>query len=87
MSVLLTAVCWLKTKLLEIEIYCVNSCEIRGKNNIFDQKMGFVNVFDGKEDVLGWLLKMKAKLISKEYKSVLTDVSRPGIVAVDAKAA
>ena len=49
--------------------------------------MGSVNVFDGKEDVLGWLLKMNTKLISKRYKSVLTDVSRPGIVAVDAKAA
>ena len=59
--------------LLEIEIYCRNSCEIRGKNNIFDQKMGFINVFDRK-DVLGWLLKMKAKLISKGYKSVLTDI-------------
>ena len=33
------------------------------------------------------LLKMKAKLISKEYKSVLTDVTRPGVVAVDARAA
>ena len=44
--------------------------------------MGFVNVFDKKEDVLGWLLKMKAKLISKGYKSVLTDVTRPGVVVV-----
>ena len=33
--------------------------------------MGSVNVFDGKEDVLRWLLKIKAKLISKGYKSVL----------------
>ena len=49
--------------------------------------MGSVNVFDGKEDVLGWLFEMKAKLISKGYKSVLTDVTRPGVVAVDAKAA
>ena len=49
--------------------------------------MGFVHVFDGKEEVLGWLLKLKAKLISKEYKSVLTDVTRPGVVAIDARAA
>ena len=49
--------------------------------------MGSVNVFDGKEDVLGWLLKMKAKLISKGYKSVLTDVTRPGVATVDARAA
>ena len=70
--------CRFETKLLEIEIYCGNSCEIRGRNNIFDQKMGSVNVFDGKEDVLGWLLKMKAKLISKGYKSVLTNITRPG---------
>ena len=49
--------------------------------------MGSVNVFDRKEDVLGWLLKMKAKLISKGYKSVLTDVTRPGVVAIDARAA
>ena len=79
--------CRFETKLLEIEIYCGNSCEIRGRNNIFDQKMGSVNVFDGKEDVLGWLLKMKAKLISKGYKSVLTDITRPGVVAIDARAA
>ena len=81
MSALLTAVCWLETKLLEIEIYCGNSCEIKGRNNIFNYKMDSVNVFDRKEDVLGWLSKMKAKLISKGYKSVLTDVTRPGIVA------
>ena len=87
MLVLLTAVYWLETKLLEIKIYCGNSCEIRGRNNIFDWKMGSVNVFDRKEDVLGWLLKIKAKLISKEYKSVLTDVIRPGVVAVDVRAA
>ena len=49
--------------------------------------MGSVNVCDGKEDVLGWLLKMKAKLINKENKSVLTDVTRPGVVAIDARAA
>ena len=49
--------------------------------------MGSVNVFDRKENVLGWLLKIKAKLISKEYKSILTDVIRPGVVAVDARAA
>jgi len=48
--------------------------------------MGSVNVFDGKEDVLGWLLKIKAKLISKGYKSVLTDVTTPGVVAVDTRA-
>ena len=80
----LSAVC----KRLEIKIYCGNSCKIRGRNNIFDQKMDSVNVFDRKEDVLGWLLKIKAKLISKGYKSVLTDVTRPGVdVAVDARAA
>jgi len=49
--------------------------------------MGSVNVFDGKEDVLGWLLKMKAKLISKGYKLVLIDANRPGVAAVDARAA
>src|ERR1700722_19125320 len=49
--------------------------------------MGSVNVFDGKEDVLGWLLKMKAKLISKGYKLVLIDANRPGVAAVDASAA
>ena len=35
----------------------------------------------------GWLLKIKPKLISKAYKSVLTDVTRLGVVAVDARAA
>ena len=49
--------------------------------------MGSVNVFDGKEDVLGWLLKIKAKLISKGYKSVLTDITKSGVVAVNARAA
>ena len=49
--------------------------------------MGSVNVFDRKEDVLGWFLKMNAKLISKGYKSVLTDVTRPGVVAIDVRAA
>ena len=49
--------------------------------------MGSVNVFDGKEDVLGWLLKMKAKLVSKGYKLVLIDANRPGVAAVDARAA
>ena len=49
--------------------------------------MGSVNVFDKKENVLGWLLKIKAKLISKGYKSVLIDVTKPGVVAVNAKAA
>ena len=49
--------------------------------------MGFVNVFDRKENILRWFLKIKAKLISKEYKSVLIDVTRLGVVAVDAKAA
>ena len=71
--------CRFETKLIEIEIYCGNSCEIRERNNIFDQKMGSVNVFDGKEDVLGWLLKIKTKLISKGYKLVLTDANRPGV--------
>ena len=49
--------------------------------------MGSVNVYDRKEDILGWLLKMKAKLISKGYKSVLIDVTRPRVVAIDARAA
>ena len=49
--------------------------------------MGFVNVFNGKEDVVGWLIKIKAKLISKGYKSVLTDITRPGVIAVEARAA
>ena len=49
--------------------------------------MGSVSVFDRKEDILGWFLKIKAKLISKGYKSVLTDITRPGVVAVDARAA
>ena len=49
--------------------------------------MGFVNMFDRKEDVLGWFLKIKAKLISKGYKSLLTDVTRPEIIAVNVRAA
>ena len=48
--------------------------------------MGSVNVYDRKEDILGWLLKIKAKLISKGYKPVLIDITRPGVVAVDARA-
>ena len=39
--------------------------------------MGSINVFNGKEDVLGWLIKMKAKLISKGYKAVLNDAIKP----------
>ena len=47
--------------------------------------MSSINVFNGKEDVLGWLIKMKAKLISKGYKSVLNDAVKPQ--GADAKAA
>lgn len=35
------------------------------------------SIFDGKSDVLEWLLKIKAKLISKGYKSQLLDINRP----------
>ena len=67
MLMLLTAVCRLETKLLEIKIYCGNSCKIRGRNNIFDYKMGSVNVFDKKENVLGWpVYTFSYKLVKKQ---------------------
>ena len=47
--------------------------------------MTSVPIFNGNEDVLGWIIKIKAKLISKGYKSVLTDANRPQ--AADARIA
>jgi len=36
-----------------------------------------VPIYNESDDVLGWIIKIKAKLISKGYKSVLTDSNRP----------
>ena len=47
--------------------------------------MTSVLIYNGNDDVLGWIIKIKAKLISKGYKSVLTDSTRP--VAADARTA
>ena len=45
--------------------------------------MTSVPIYNGSDDVLAWIIKMKAKLISKGYKSVLTDSTRPA--AADAR--
>ena len=47
--------------------------------------MTSVPIYNGSDDVLGWIIKIKAKLISKGYKSVLTDSTRPA--AADARTA
>ena len=44
-----------------------------------------VLIYNENNDILGWIIKIKAKLISKGYKSVLTDSTRPA--AADARAA
>ena len=47
--------------------------------------MTSILIYNGSNDVLGWIIKIKAKLISKGYKSVLTDSIKPP--AADAKTA
>ena len=39
--------------------------------------MANITVFDGKGDVMSWEAKVRAKLISKGYKSQLVDINRP----------
>jgi len=39
--------------------------------------MGSIEVFNGSSDVMGWLSKVRAKLISKGYKQHLLDANRP----------
>ena len=40
--------------------------------------MSVPSIFTGVEDVVSWIVKVKAKLLSKGYKSQLLNTTRPG---------